>query len=485
MKTGKYIFTLIFLLTSFIFLDAQSGDLNRKLLRAQTNIQRLQKTVNHIQNNEIKILYTEARDLLNQAWQYYHSGNYVKSQQFLSLTNGKLLRILQILKSNPVFNRKYITRLENTLRNAERQVRSSNNQNATYFLDQAYSFKQQGLNLIQSSNGQFINGIELLFMSEKFARRAIELSSGGNTIETGENDFENRFTNLSEQIRIYKRAGNTIPQQKVNELEKALWRAKRLYNRGNLAQSYKILRRVENRINELSAAGKFKMSAAKLFRQFQLQKQTVETFEELSPGNEIIAKLLNRIQNNLEIIENKFSEEAFFQCEKLLKTNYQLIRTLRRMMGNQKEDISQNLSQKIIQLEKQLNEIREKQNLTSYDMESYYLAQHFLQKAKTQNENNHPLVSAIYLRTVYKLIDIISNPDVNDASLQTKSKNELETELQKVLYKVETLPDNNEKELLIELTKSIKNNLNKESKNNLKAAETLLNIAKESLEKNK
>jgi hypothetical protein len=308
--------------------------LERELQRTQLRIQKVERIIVLIHNDKLRMEWEIVKTDFERARQLFFQQKYQLSQLQLKAVNAKINLILKAISEHPLFRKKFIRDLEFLLTRAERKIQNSGNQIAIYYLKEAYNLKERGEFILKNRPDAFYQGIELLYIAKNLAAKAIRLVNLGREDAIDEMDLQLYLQNLRRKFERLK-ARNLMPEVELQKIEKLYHDAQLSYESGNKKIALKKLMQIDQILDGIHLP---ETSLNRLLNQLYKQKKELEILKQEKTDDEIVLKMIDRIDNNLLKIEKAVDHDQFIIAKKLLSINFQLFRTIRTMMnGPQRE----------------------------------------------------------------------------------------------------------------------------------------------------
>lgn len=299
--------------------------LERELSRTALRLTRLEQAIRYLRNDQLMNQIVVLKADLQKARKLFENENYSACRLLLISINNRIAGILTTLSENPFFHRKLYRDVKQLLIRAEKAVRKSNSREAEVYLREAVSLFEQAERMMNDTPSLFYRSNELLLLARKLAERSILLSEDTPAME----DFPGEKLQfwLEQWKSSWDRVKNSaeISHETRTKMEMAIARAEQAIQSGQTAEAYRIIRNGLLLLEKLQTARK---DINRLMLQYYQQIQQVEELEVTGAGDDLAARLLDRIQQNLVSAEKAIAEEEWQEAKRLLQINYQLLRTI-------------------------------------------------------------------------------------------------------------------------------------------------------------
>lgn len=464
MKKLFYIIGFILLLQLVGLGQADRNRIQIEYQKTQLRIEKLERLLSAIDQpvflielNKIKLEFNKIKPMIDQQ-------QFILALAKLKEVNSRIFFILKQLSQSKLFNQKYVRNLELTLNKAEKTVKNSANQEAIYFLQEAYNLKRRGIRILRQEPDRFYQGVELLIMSKRLADNAIQLAS--NFQNGSDISMKSLESKAKELMRIWERNKNKFRPDENRKIEQQFSEFSRSLDATEYLKAFQILTQIQASLE----MGKVQHSSVvKLMNQYQYQQQRVKNLNE----NEQLAgpslKILSRIEENLLQIEQSIQHMNFMNAERLLRINHQLLRSIERLAysSDQADNGKQIILRQFERLQKELEAIADEPGINREVVNNLLMIEEVIDKRIQQGQY---LLAGKLLKRSFQLLRALRNKNV----IHQLKREGIEKKLRLLEQKVEDMDANDQdKPLYLNLINKIKEKI---SDNNINAAQQNIKV---------
>ncbi|GAB4228726.1 MAG: hypothetical protein Kow00108_27290 [Calditrichia bacterium] len=464
MKKLFYIIGFILLLQLVGLGQADRNRIQIEYQKTQLRIEKLERLLSAIDQpvflielNKIKLEFNKIKPMIDQQ-------QFILALAKLKEVNSRIFFILKQLSQSKLFNQKYVRNLELTLNKAEKTVKNSANQEAIYFLQEAYNLKRRGIRILRQEPDRFYQGVELLIMSKRLADNAIQLAS--NFQNRSDISMKSLESKAKELMRIWERNKNKFRPDENRKIEQQFSEFSRSLDATEYLKAFQILTQIQASLE----MGKVQHSSVvKLMNQYQYQQQRVKNLNE----NEQLAgpslKILSRIEENLLQIEQSIQHMNFMNAERLLRINHQLLRSIERLAysSDQADNGKQIILRQFERLQKELEAIADEPGINREVVNNLLMIEEVIDKRIQQGQY---LLAGKLLKRSFQLLRALRNKNV----IHQLKREGIEKKLRLLEQKVEDMDANDQdKPLYLNLINKIKEKI---SDNNINAAQQNIKV---------
>lgn len=464
MKKLFYIIGFILLLQLVGLGQADRNRIQIEYQKTQLRIEKLERLLSAIDQpvflielNKIKLEFNKIKPMIDQQ-------QFILALAKLKEVNSRIFFILKQLSQSKLFNQKYVRNLELTLNKAEKTVKNSANQEAIYFLQEAYNLKRRGIRILRQEPDRFYQGVELLIMSKRLADNAIQLAS--NFQNGSDISMKSLESKAKELMRIWERNKNKFRPDENRKIEQQFSEFSRSLDATEYLKAFQILTQIQASLE----MGKVQHSSVvKLMNQYQYQQQRVKNLNE----NEQLAgpslKILSRIEENLLQIEQSIQHMNFMNAERLLRINHQLLRSIERLAysSDQADNGKQIILRQFERLQKELEAIADEPGINREVVNNLLMIEEVIEKRIQQGQY---LLAGKLLKRSFQLLRALRNKNV----IHQLKREGIEKKLRLLEQKVEDMDANDQdKPLYLNLINKIKEKI---SDNNINAAQQNIKV---------
>lgn len=455
-------YIIIILVFWLVQLEAQvnRNKVERELFQTRIRIEKLERLLRYFDDNSIRVELEAIKIDFENARNLFVQNKFALCALQLKSINSKLYLLFKKIGDRPIFKRKFFRDLQRTLNKAEKLLDQSDSREARFYLKEAYNLKRQGERIATNNPGSFYQALEFFTLSKKMAEKAIRAAGAELWTNMDMERIKELKNELAKQWERIKKEESIDAETQI-QITKMLQRAELAIQSQKPRIAIKTLQNIRRKLNEID---KIQLSVSRLMNQYYQQTKDLNKLEEKNIQDELILKVMERIKNNLSQIERALNEEKFLEARKLLQINFQLFRTISTVSGK-------NISRRELiesQYARFKKEIEKFQN-TQKNMPAVVRLLSFLDtRIGMMLEQNNERRAIILLRKGFTILKTLKRNE--EATILTRK--ELQKKLRQFELKIKKLQkkkQNNAEKLIHEIKNALK-------KNDIRTAQTLLQV---------